>query len=296
VVATDTLKVLSEHQTDQGIRTLFHHFQQQSDLEQFQFFERYLSEQVSLLPVSEQSYPLIVSGMASSSIGLQELPYADFPFNPEGIDLATAIINLSGGTRALLVSGVKSSTGMIRGEEVQAMGLSDHLSVYGEGVLLLPGTHSKHMLYAGGKFVALTNFMTGELFEVLSQRSILASSVQKEAWSDEVAMHFRDGLQLGFAGDLTASLLMVRARDVIRKVAPSDNYFFLSGLLIGDEVRHLKPSEGSIFLAAPDPLFTMYRMALQSFFDKDKLVLFDGAAMETALLIGHKKIMLRHAE
>ena len=176
------------------------------------------------------------------------------------------------------------------------MGLSDHLSVYGEGVLLLPGTHSKHMLYAGGKFVALTNFMTGELFEVLSQRSILASSVQKEAWSDEVAMHFRDGLQLGFAGDLTASLLMVRARDVIRKVAPSDNYFFLSGLLIGDEVRHLKPSEGSIFLAAPDPLFTMYRMALQSFFDKDKLVLFDGAAMETALLIGHKKIMLRHAE
>lgn len=294
LVKTSSLEVLSELKTDVGIRVCHDQFGAQNVLTQQDFFGNYLSEQIRSLPLVQDTQPIIVSGMASSSIGMCELPYADFPFDPSGQDLPTLQCSIDGDLTITLVSGIKSESGMMRGEEVQAMGISEGLRDYKEGTLVLPGTHSKHMKYRAGKFIKLTNFMTGELFEVLSKHSILAKSVANTPWSASASSDFHEGLSKGFSGRLTSSLLMVRLRDVVLSLPQANNYYFLSGLLIGDEIKSLRDEKGAIFLAAPDPIYSIYKSALETLFDQDKIVFFDDTALEKALLVGQRKILAYH--
>lgn len=289
VVQTADLNIFFEVKNDRGIRSLFEQFSRQSDLSQKDFFIHFLREQIDSLPAEYRSCPVVLSGMASSSIGLEELPYADFPFPQSGKTLIYKILEMPGGRKTLLISGVKSETGMMRGEEIQAIGLGEQLS--GNGILILPGTHSKHIRYEDGVFTGLHNFMTGELFEVLSQKSILAASVTAGPWDSAAETAFKTGVDLGFAGKLNTNLLQVRANHVIRQTSKTDNFYLLSGMVVGDELSVLKNEKSTVFLAASEPVFTLYKTALNHCLRNRDLVFFDEKMLELALLSGQRKIL-----
>jgi len=296
LVATETLKILWESQSDLGVKKTFKAFGEQSELGQKEFYINCLLEEVKKLPSEHQHHIVVASGMSSSNIGLYELPYAHLPFDSYGNSFERKNMTLQDGQQLLLISGIRSATGMMRGEEVQAIGLEEHLKPYAEGVLLLPGTHSKHISYRQGSFYALKNFMTGELFEVLGQKSILANSITVEKWGEEAKETFLEGFRLGVDGALTSSLLHIRARHVVEGKHKKDNYFMLSGLLIGDELSYLKAGDENVFLAAPSTVFDLYRTGLETFKTSDKLILLDDSMLERALLNGQKKILLSYAK
>ena len=137
--------------------------------------------------------------------------------------------------------------------------------------------------------------MTGELFEVLGRKSILANSITVEKWGEEAKEAFLEGFRLGFDGALTASLLHIRARHVVQGKPLKDNYFMLSGLLIGDELSYLKDGDENVFLSAPETVLNLYRTGLETFKTSEKLILLDDSVLERALLNGQKKILLSHA-
>lgn len=296
LVETASLSVLAEHQTDQGIRTIYEKYLAQREGDQQQFFTNYLNEQIQVLPADHRQHLVVLSGMASSNIGLQELDYAEMPFEGSGGRLVWKHIPFPEGSGIILVSGAKSAQGMMRGEETQAVGMEEHLQPFGMGVLLLPGTHSKHITYCQGEFTGLKTFMTGELFELLSRKSILANNVQNSLWSEAKEEAFKEGLNLGLEGKLTESLFWVRARHLLQNARKEDNYYLLSGMLIGDELSYLKNEKNKIFLVAPDPVFSMYQLALRTVLPPQQVVLFDGKALEQALLAGQKKILARYGQ
>ena len=176
LVETESLNVLDEHATDQGVKRVFEKFLEQDILNQKQFFTDYLVRQTQNLPLNHQKHLVVLSGMGSSSIGLHELPYAEMPIAMDGKSLLWENLYLDFvDLNLLLISGVKTKTGMMRGEEIQAIGLEDELRQFDSGILILPGTHCKHMYYQSGIISGLRNYMTGELFEVLSSKSILSN-------------------------------------------------------------------------------------------------------------------------
>ncbi|MEM6843766.1 MAG: 2-dehydro-3-deoxygalactonokinase [Bacteroidota bacterium] len=293
VVETDSLEILAEHKTDQGVKTLYKKYQDQSELSQFQFFSQYLKTQIRELPEQHQHLQVVAAGMASSNIGLRELPYADLPFSQNGEQLIWKHIT-EDNLDMLLISGVKSTNGVMRGEEVQAVGLEEYLRPYSNGVLLLPGTHSKHITFAHRQFQDFKTFMTGELFDIISQRSILSRSVAHAPWSSNRADAFQAGLKLGFAGQLTAQLFSIRASHIIDNHNPEDGYYQLSGMLIGDELSYLKERVEPVILAASEPVFSLYQQALESIVASEQLVLLGGKTLEKALLLGQKKILALH--
>lgn len=294
VLETTALKVLAEHKTNQGVRTLYEKFLTQDKLHQKAFFSAYLQEQILKLPAVYRSNLLVLSGMASSNIGLEELDYADLPLHQSGVGLVWKFLSLPNELQVLLISGAKSQTGMMRGEEVQAIGLGEQLEASGSGILLLPGTHSKHVDYEEGRFTDLKTFMTGELFELLSQKSILANNIQQSLWEERRESAFKEGLALGFDGKLSSSLFSIRARNLLQNAKKEANYYLLSGLLIGDELAYLKNKKETIFLAAAEPIFSMYQFALNLILEPQQLVSFDSKALEKAFLIGQKKILELH--
>ncbi len=128
--------------------------------------------------------PVLISGMASSSLGWQELPYARLPFPLDGRGLVwrelESVFTAEGEHRVFLLSGVRSETDVLRGEETELIGVftlpaAERHST--SALVIKPGTHSKHLRVENGLLVDFRTFMTGELYDVLSQHSILQHSL-----------------------------------------------------------------------------------------------------------------------
>lgn len=204
--------------------------------------------------------PVVISGMASSTIGWCELPYAHLPFALDGRDAVSRCLE----GRIHLISGVRSEDDMMRGEETQALGLAALLGAQlpPAAIFLLPGTHAKHLEVRSGAIVALRTFMTGELFDLLARQSVLRHSTEAAASLD------REGFLAGVAAarrlPLTAALFQVRTRQVLAQRAAAENASFLSGLLIGAELAELAGRQLPVILAAGEPLRTSYALAAEA--------------------------------
>ena len=292
LVDTNSLNVLAEHKTDMGIKKRFQDFKMQNGVSQEVFFAEYLKEQISALNYAKGNNLVVVaSGMLSSSIGMRELPYAKMPIAFDGKDLISTSIHRDNGPKIILVSGVRTATDVMRGEEIQAMGLANHLPKEDRGILLLPGTHSKHITFEKGRFEDFTTYMTGELFEIISKTSILAASLNQVDWNSSFQPAFLEGVKKGISNQQMASLFAIRASSLISNTAPEQNYFFLSGLLIGGELANLKDKNETVYLAASGIYNVLYELALRSFLPKKRVVCFETQIIEKALLIGQRKIL-----
>lgn len=179
--------------------------------------------------------PLLLGGMIGSNRGWVEAPYA---FCPAGLDdLAGALVRT--GDRCAIVPGV-AFTGdgradVMRGEEIQLVGAAAAGLVPPDCIVCHPGTHNKWARMEGGRIASFRTVMTGELFNLLRQHSILASLLDGDVEPGEA---FAAGVRTGLADSgITAELFSLRARCLLGRGNPQDTAAFASGLLIGEDIR-----------------------------------------------------------
>ncbi|WP_020568210.1 2-dehydro-3-deoxygalactonokinase [Neolewinella persica] len=296
LVVTDSLAVLAERTTELGVRELNERFRLSGESDRCSFFVAYLRTQIAKLPSAHHGAPIVISGMASANIGMRDLAYGNLPIGAEGANFIFEDLISWPGQQVRLISGIKSATGMMRGEETQALGLLEIMSGSKDGVLLLPGTHSKHLTFENDQFTDFTSFMTGELFEIISKKSILSNSVAPGEWNVQTGDSFREGVRQGFKNGFSSHLFAIRAGQVLRQTDVTDNFYLLSGLLIGDELAHLPHDHAQrIYLAGSGPLFRLYRNALEITGNANRLIAYDDQVISEALLAGQREILQRDA-
>jgi 2-dehydro-3-deoxygalactonokinase len=220
--------------------------------------------------------PVMISGMASSSIGWQDVPYARLPLSLDGSQLQwlelKPIESDVGSHRVVLISGVCSKSDVMRGEETELTGLFT-LPVAADlatgSLVIKPGTHSKHVRVENQKIVGLQTFMTGELFGVLAKHSILRHSLDDPDTarlpSVEVLADLRGGVRHARTIPLSGALFRVRTRQLLGSLPGALNRAFLSGVLLGNELAYLLETRFSalpLVLCATDPLETHYLVAM----------------------------------
>ena len=220
-----------------------------SSLKSPQEFREALSTAMDSLQAAK---PVVISGMAGSSIGWKELPYARLPFHLDGRDAVVDEIE----SGIFLISGVRSEDDVMRGEETEILGLD---LAQEEMVVILPGTHSKHCVLRCGAIVAFRTFMSGELHALLGSHSILGKSVAP-GW-DEAA--FLEGVEEAKRGSLTSSLFKVRTRALLNGKSLESNGAYLSGLIIGSELLTV-PQNLPLVLAAAGSVAVPYRFAFHA--------------------------------
>ncbi|MFH5831109.1 2-dehydro-3-deoxygalactonokinase [Halalkalibaculum sp. DA384] len=268
LVDSNTRNVIYQHDTSGGVKNLFGRWSRDpGHPDRETFFLKYLEDQIR--QVADQvsptlkNIPVLISGMASSSIGIVELPYARVPFSLADASVSSRLIPRSdhNSRDILLISGVRSSSDVMRGEEVQLLGLAAGFSLE-DAVAVMPGTHSKHVFIRQQQVTDFKTYMTGEVFELLSSRSVLSDSV-----SSGDILHtdaFLEGVKKGCEENLLHALFEVRIRDLLAGVEPAPNFDFLSGLIIGSEVGDLLSiSPGDLYIIGSDPLNTRYKTALE---------------------------------
>ncbi|WP_050603894.1 2-dehydro-3-deoxygalactonokinase [Ruegeria sp. 6PALISEP08] len=182
---------------------------------------------------------VIACGMVGARQGWVEAPYCAVPSQP----LPDAPIRVPGTDpriRAFVVPGLKQVTppDVMRGEETQIAGfLAAHQNW--DGVICLPGTHTKWVQVSAGEVVSFRTFMTGEMFDLLSGQSVLRHSVC-EGWDDNA---FADAVAdtLSKPEQLAARLFGLRAADLLQGQDKGTARAQLSGLLIGAELAATRP-------------------------------------------------------
>lgn len=293
LVRTENLDVLDECISDRGIAVMNRQFEAQTEASRPEFFTACLARQFEkLLPgYKEEQSIAIVSGMASSTIGMKELPYASVPFDATGRNLITERLPLHPGSKIILVSGVNCADDVMRGEEIQAIGLASILDMEHPGLLILPGTHSKHIRFRAGKFTGFRTYMTGELFQLLGKHSVLVSSIGETQAADYAPAGFLEGVRQGIDGQMAAQLFTVRSTDLLGSRSKNENTGFLSGLLIGSELANLQQSNIPAWIAAPAPLGQLYRTAVEHSLPEAQVHFINSQDLENALLAGQRAIL-----
>ncbi|MSU60780.1 MAG: hypothetical protein EXS31_00020 [Pedosphaera sp.] len=276
--------VVREIRESSGVRALYEQAQSGgalTEVERGTIFEAHLRRQLDKLVEGQgrldEPLPLVVSGMASSTVGWRELPYAALPLQLNGSGLSHAKIKWAGPdwiSNTHLISGAAHPADIMRGEEIEVVGImaSEEMAAAREASLLvLPGTHSKHIHVRGGSVVDFQTYMTGELFDVLGRHSLLRASVQVDSVgsaspSDELSgddrTAFEEGVRHARRCGLAGGLFRVRTRAVLDRSALGENTRFFSGLIIGSELIALQSVTCPIFIAATGALANLYRIAL----------------------------------
>lgn len=183
---------------------------------------------------------VVCCGMVGARQGWMEAPYRAVPCAPSP-DAPVAAPATDPRIAVHVLPGLSQDTppDVMRGEETQIAGFLS-LNPDWDGVLCLPGTHTKWAQISAGEVVSFQTFMTGELFALLSGQSVLRHSVQGEGW-DEGAFAAALSDILSKPETLAARLFRLRADHLLAESGPDVLRAQLSGLLIGAELAAARP-------------------------------------------------------
>jgi len=243
-----------------------------------------------------EGVPLVLSGMASASIGMVQLPYKKLPFAIDGSDLPVSIVPASPSFDhpLAIVSGACTDSDVMRGEETLLVGALDrHTASTRECLVILPGTHSKHVIVREGRAVDFATYMTGEFFALLSQQSILSHTVEAGGTLEKAGNRgsFTRGVHDGAHGDLLRDCFSIRAGQLLDGPSAQANYFRLSGLLVGAELKGLLTrTSGEVMLVGGPALLPYYEIALQTLGPALRV---SSCNADDALVRGQRSIALR---
>ncbi len=221
--------------------------------------------------------PVIACGMVGSAQGWREVPYLDVPASADTIAPALTALAVSGGTLFIVPGLIERGRlpNVMRGEETQIVGaIAEMASAVERTLVVLPGTHSKWAQVRGREIVHFDTFMTGEIYDALAAHTLLAHSLRRSGGWDVEA--FDRGVRVarspeGRAG-LLSTVFSTRVLAVTRELSGEAQADYLSGLLIGHEVRGMQELDGAalggagrILLAGSEPLCRRYARVLAAF-------------------------------
>ena len=180
-------------------------------------------------------HPLLLAGMIGSNRGWQDAGYVPAPAGID--DLVGALV--WPGEREAIVPGVSylknDRADVMRGEEVQLLGGVAAGLIDADGLVCHPGTHNKWVTLRDSRINAFRTVMTGELFSLLKEHSILSDLLQGEVEPNHV---FKEAARYAIYNEaLPADLFGVRARVLLGQAKKEDAAAYASGLLIGSDVR-----------------------------------------------------------
>ncbi|AWV99596.1 2-dehydro-3-deoxygalactonokinase [Arcticibacterium luteifluviistationis] len=260
LVDVDTRTVLVEFKDSEGISVINKNWlsAQRPSTERKAFFLNILKEKIGALNAPDLAQvPVFISGMASSSIGIEALEYTQTPLFTNELNLVHVCFQDE--RDIYMFSGLRSETDVMRGEETMILGCDFEE----EELMILPGTHSKHVEVKNGVIIDFKTFMTGEFFNILSKHSILADTIAKPESINLDNEFYQRGLKEGYHGNLLNLAFNTRTYGVLNNTSKENCYHYLSGLLIGTELKSVSPDVKCVHLISEGSLLEIYTEALK---------------------------------
>ena len=228
-------------------------------------FESALLELIGQWLCDRRCTTVIACGMVGARQGWAEPEYASVPCPPLSANRLTQAPAKDPRLKVLIIPGLSQlqPADVMRGEETQIAGfMAEHPDFV--GTICLPGTHSKWVSVAGGTVHAFKTYMTGELFALLEQQSILRHSLTGPGSDDNVFEKTFEEI-MSDASATAAGLFSIRAADLLEGVPPSVSRARLSAGLIAAELTAARPywTDSKVVILGSPALAGSYGRALE---------------------------------
>jgi 2-dehydro-3-deoxygalactonokinase len=229
-------------------------------------FDAALRTLISDWLASAGDIPVLMSGMVGSRNGWVEAAYCECPFGIE--ELSRTLVPVKSPGASVFIAGGGHATDarghhdVMRGEETQFLGLENCV---GRQLALAPGTHSKWALLEDGLIRSFRTYMTGEMFALLKDHSILGWLMPDGQAGADDDMAFAEGVKDAETdADLLHSLFDVRTSGLFEPERAAGLSSYLSGILIGSEITGAVKAypAGAITIIAAPGLARRYNLAL----------------------------------
>jgi 2-dehydro-3-deoxygalactonokinase len=205
-------------------------------------FEPALLELVDSWLPQDGQIPVIACGMVGARQGWIEVPYREAPCKPVFFDMVGSPDTQDPRLKVTILAGIKQlkpAPDVMRGEETQIAGILSEEPHF-DGVLCLPGTHTKWVRISSGEIVHFKTFMTGELFNLFSVHSVLRHSLDG-AGRDRIEFANSVRSIVAEPASFAGRLFSIRAETLVSGLGAAAANARLSGLLIGAELAAAKP-------------------------------------------------------
>lgn len=234
--------------------------------------------------------PVLACGMVGARQGWFEAPYVSVPTTPGTLTPVHAP-TVDPRLHLMIVPGLSQPepADIMRGEETQIAGFLAAQPGF-DGVLCLPGTHAKWVRISAEEAVSFQTAMTGEMFQLLAEKSVLRHSIGS-AGEDPKAFAEAVSDTISRPEKLTQRLFALRAENVLRNLPLATARARLSGYLIGAELAATRPYwlGQEVAIAGSPALAAAYASALQTqgvqphFFDAGPLTRLGLARIHASL-------------
>ena len=183
-----------------------------------------------------ETIPVIACGMVGARQGWIEAKYRSVPCRLLQEPQLTRADTSDPRIEVFILPGLSQETpaDVMRGEETQVAGFLASEPDYC-GVVCLPGTHTKWVSVDQGIVGAFQTFMTGELFTLLAQHSILRHSIS-DGGEDPAAFMLAARKAVQNPESIALTLFGLRATSLLNEPEPQAARAKLSGMIIGHEI------------------------------------------------------------
>lgn len=226
-------------------------------------FEKVLCEEIGDW-LDDGETQVLLCGMVGSRQGWIEAPYLPCPVGIS--DLAGSTVRVPfGRAHVQMIPGVAGpdESGvpeLMRGEETQTMGIME--TCEGHGLVCFPGSHSKWIQLKDHKISSFRTHVTGELFAAVRKCTILGRTMTNaDATTGEA---FERGVERSAeSGGLLHHLFGVRTLALTGQIGEENSASYLSGLLVGHEVRSAMEAHASVHVVGSTSLCALYARAIE---------------------------------
>jgi 2-dehydro-3-deoxygalactonokinase len=292
-------KILATLKSHQGVKQTFFEWEKNAKEDQTTFYQKLLQNAIDQmsqkLNQNLDSLKIVLSGMASSSMGMKKLPYASLPMPLDGSQLIVDILPANAICRheMYLISGLSKAGDAMRGEEIQAIGWHQVSAFMPKKCLLIiPGTHAKHLVIEDEYIIDFKTYMTGELYEIISANSVLKNSIQAtQAWDYPNKDAFATGVKEAQTANISNQLFSIRARNLEGSLNKIEAAYYLSGLLIGYELKECTNMAYPIVLCCSYKFDQMYQYALSLLRLKEKTIILSQESVEDLAVWGQMTVL-----
>lgn len=207
---------------------------------------------------------VLMCGMVGSRQGWLETAYLPCPAGIPSLVKETVPVPFPN-ARVRIVPGVSNLDEhgvpeLLRGEETASMGVLE--SCQGDALACFPGSHSKWVHLEGGTISRFRTYVTGEFYAAVRQCTILGRTMISAASEDGEGFE-RGVLRSAQSGGLLHHLFGVRTLTLAHQLQEAASASYLSGLLIGHEVRQAMEPGATVHLVGSPALCPFYARAIE---------------------------------
>ena len=209
---------------------------------------------------------ILICGMAGSRQGWKEAPYISVPCKPPEFWEAINVQCKDSRIEVKILPGLRQDrpVDIMRGEETQIKGVLNKYKNF-DGIICLPGTHTKWARISAGEIVSFQTFMTGEMFYLLSEESVLKHSAAKNGLDEKI---FKNCVNQMMSDNklLSSTLFSLRAEFILKNLSELEARSRLSGYLIGLELSGSRAYwlGETVFILGEAEISLAYEIGLES--------------------------------